>query len=233
MPDSFRDALFIHGAGGGGWEWAIWARVFAAAGFVVAAPDLRPSAAGIETTRLDDYLAQVRNAIAAMPRPRVLIGASLGGLLVASNHDLADALVLVNPLPPAPWHLHLPTHLAYSTVVPWRREASLAGTRRAMPDADDAACLFAFRHWRDESGAAMNAARDGVAVNAPGVPTLVLASERDEDVPIAVSAGLAEQWRADLIRLPGASHVGPLLGRNAGWVAAQAVAWLNGLRQPG
>ena len=39
--------VFVHGAGGGGWEWAVWARVFAAAGIAVAAPDLRPAAAGL------------------------------------------------------------------------------------------------------------------------------------------------------------------------------------------
>ena len=39
-------AVLVHGAGGGGWEWAAWARVFAAAGLSVAAPDLRAAPAG-------------------------------------------------------------------------------------------------------------------------------------------------------------------------------------------
>lgn len=220
----------MHGAGGGGWEWAIWARVFAAAGFVVAAPDLRPVADGTERTRFEDYLAQVGDAVEAMARPRVLIGASLGGLLAAKSSEFADALIVVNSLPPSPWHQRLPTRSAYPALIPWRREASLAGTRRAMPDVDEAACLFAFRHWRDEAGAVLNVAREGVHVAVPTVPTLVMASELDEDIPIDVSTALAAHWRADVVRLPGASHVGALLGRTASSIAAQAVAWLNGLR---
>ncbi|HEY4556436.1 MAG TPA: hypothetical protein VIG68_08390, partial [Lysobacter sp.] len=54
--------LLVHGAGGGGWEWAIWQRVFDARGWTSAAPDLQPAAAGLAATGLDDYLAQVRAA---------------------------------------------------------------------------------------------------------------------------------------------------------------------------
>ena len=35
-------AVFVHGAGGGGWEWAIWQRVFAAHGWRSVARDLLP-----------------------------------------------------------------------------------------------------------------------------------------------------------------------------------------------
>jgi carboxylesterase len=38
---------------------------------------------------------------------------------------------------------------------------------------------------------------------------------------------LAEAWNATLLRLPTASHVGPLLGRGAAMVAEQAAAWLS------
>ena len=54
----------------------------------------------VAATHIEDYQAQVRAALAALPRPRVLVGASLGGLLAAMNAGAADALVLVNPMPP-------------------------------------------------------------------------------------------------------------------------------------
>ena len=95
-----------------------------------------------------------------------------------------------------------------------------------MPDADDAACLYAFRRWRDESGAVMNAALAGVAVQRPACPVLVIASERDEDVPLEVSRELAAEWGGDFVRVPGASHVGPLLGASAARCAEMVVAWL-------
>jgi pimeloyl-ACP methyl ester carboxylesterase len=113
-------------------------------------------------------------------------------------------------------------------VVPWGREASLAGTRRALPDADDLAALHAFRRWRDESGLALRQACAGVHCADAAAPVLVMASTDDTDVPPERSAALAGALHASLLHLPG-SHVGPLLGRQAAGAAAQAVEWLNGL----
>ena len=221
--------MFVHGAGGGGWEWGIWARVFAAAGIAVAVPDLRPAAAGLAGTTLTDYSAQVSGWVEAVPAPRVLVGASLGGLLAAMNSEHADALVLVNPIPPA----GLPLAPARPPVVPWGRTACLAGTRRALPGADDAAALFAFRRWRDESGRVLNQARAGVGMAVPAVPVLLLVSEADRDVPAQASLALAQAWGATAWRVPG-GHVDPLLGRDAPRLAQQALAWLTNLRmRPG
>lgn len=217
--------VLVHGAGAGGWEWAAWARVFAAAGHVVAAPDLAPAPAGLAATGFDDYLAQVRAWVAASPRPRVLVGASLGGLLAAAAADGVDALVLVNPLPPA----GLPGGDPVPELVPWGRRASLAGTRRALPGADDAAALFAFRCWRDESGRVLREARAGRPVPRPAVPVLVIASDGDTDVPPAASAALAADWGASLWRVPG-GHVDPLLGRQAPALAEAVLGWIAALR---
>ena len=72
-----------------------------------------------------------------------------------------------------------------------------ASTRRALPDADDATALFAFRHWRDESGAVLREAQAGIEVAAPRCPVLCIASAQDEDVPPALTAALADAWDAD------------------------------------
>lgn len=226
MADACRSALLVHGGGGGGWEWNVWKGVLEAGGLRVLAPDLQPSPRGLARTTFDDYAAQVRTALAAMPRPRALVGASLGGLLAMACADAADALVLVNPLPPSPWHAQLPGR-EWPEVVPWQRDARLTGTHRAMPDADEATALFAFRHWRDESGLAMREAWDGIEVPAPACRTLCIASMVDDDVPPALTAALATEWGADLLRATAISHVGPLLGRNAAGCAAQALAWLS------
>lgn len=219
-------ALLLHGAGGGGWEWAVWRRVFAAHGIDAHAPDLQPAAGGLAATGFDDYLAQARAWAAALPAPRLLVGASLGGLLALrlAAHGDAAALVLVNPLPPAPLACRLPPR-DWPDVVPWQRTASLEGTRAALPDADDATCQAAWRRWRDESGAVLAAARAGVAATTPACPVLVLASTADADVPFAVSAALAAQLGADFARCEGDSHVGPLLGRSAARRAALAASW--------
>lgn len=222
-----RSALLIHGAGGGGWEWNLWRDVFQAKGIRVCAPDLQPSAAGLVATGFSDYEAQMRGALSLLPSPRVVIGASLGGLLAVRIAELADAAVLVNPLPPAGWHRELPPR-EWPAVVPWRNNARLVSTLRSMPDSDEATSLYAFRHWRDESGAVLREAYAGIEAAAPMCPTLFVISSKDEDVPPSLSSGIASAWRAEVMESVAISHVGPLLGRAAPAIARQTVAWLNG-----
>lgn len=221
-----RHVLLIHGAGGGGWEWTLWCELLRARGLLAHAPDLRPAPGGLASTGFDDYAAQARAALEALPRPRALIGASLGGLLALRCADAADALVLVNPLPPAPWSVRMPGR-DWPALVPWRRDARLASTRRALPDADDAGALYAYRRWRDESGAVLRAAQAGIAVAAPACATLCVASARDEDVPPELCAELARAWGAKLLQAPSPSHVGPLLGRGAVELAGRVADWLS------
>ena len=222
--------LCVHGAGGGGWEWGAWTRVFAARGFTTQAPDLEPVAAGLAATRFVDYREQLllhwRDSTRA-GTPGALIGASLGGLLAlsAAAELGVAALVLVNPLPPAGVVARLPGE-AREAVVPWGRQRSLAATRRALPDADDATILHAFRRWRDESGAVLNEARAGIVVEPPRCPVLVLSSEHDDDVPPLASRALAVRLGADFESLRGISHVGPLLGTRAAAIANRVADWL-------
>ena len=224
------NALLVHGAGGGAWEWNLWRGVLEAHAITVHALELQPAAAGLAATTLQDYQSQVRDALQALPRPRVLIGASLGGLLAVMCTDQANALVLVNPLPPAPWHRQLPRREWSGAVVPWQRNARLASTRDALDDADDAAAIFAFRHWRDESASALREAHAGIEVGKPACPALLIASARDEDVPPEIISAMSREWRVDRLETLAPSHVGPLLGRAAPDIARQAVAWLNRLR---
>jgi pimeloyl-ACP methyl ester carboxylesterase len=221
-----RTVVCVHGAGGGGWEWGIWARAFAVSGSAVLAPDLMPAGGGLAETCLADYRAQVVAWCGSSTVDGVdLVGASLGGLLALSvaREVRARTLVLVNPMPPT--GLRLP--LQSPAVIRWRSGASLHGTRRAMPDADHAACAHAFRRWRDESGAAVDQARAGVAFDPPDCPVLVLASEHDRDVPAESSRALATMLDADFECIAGASHVGPLLGYSAARTAARVADWLD------
>ena len=232
MPDPVRSILLVHGGGGGGWEWNVWRGVLEAARLQVQAPDLQASAQGLAATTFADYAAQVRAAVERLPRPRALAGASLGGLLAMACADAADALVLVNPLPPSPWHAQLPGR-EWPDVVPWQRDARLTGTHRAMPDADEATALFAFRHWRDESGAVLRHAYAGDEIARPACPVLFVLSQVDDDVPPSIPSAMAAAWSSDVLQTVSPSHVGPLLDRHAAGIAAQAVEWLNHAVQVG
>lgn len=220
-----RHALLLHGAGGGGWEWNLWRGAFAAQGIAVATPDFQPVASGLAHTGLDDYVAQARAALAVLPRPRALIGASLGGRIAWECSDAADALVLVNPLPPAPWSERLPPR-SWPDVVPWRGQARFDSTRRALADADPATALFAFRHWRDESGRVLRQAQ-ARTLELPTVPVLCVVSAIDEDVPPALTRELARHLQAGVMEADSTTHAGPLLGRGAPALAARVARWLS------
>ena len=226
MSNRSFDALLIHGAGGGGWEWRLWRHVLEARGHRVHTPDLHAAAGGIAATVYADYARQVRRAVERLARPRVLVGASLGGLLALDAADAADALVLVNPLPPAPWHAQLPAR-SWPDVVPWGANARLSSTRRALADADEATAIEAMRHWRDESGAVLRAAHAGLHRPRPTVPTLCFVSQADDDVPPALTRAMADAWEIELLASASTTHVGPLLGAAAAQTARQASDWLQ------
>ena len=217
--------LAIHGAGGGGWEWAIWQRVWAAQACAFVAPDLMPMAGGLAQTRLEDYVAQMRRAAGLLRRP-LLVGASLGGLIalaIAQEVD-ATAVVLVDPVPPSDVVPRPAARAIDGDVVPWGSRRRYDSTRRAMPDADAAAQMHAFRRWRDESAVVLREAEAGIAITRPRCPVLVIAATRDEAVPTAASAALARHLEASLWRCD-VSHVGALLGRTAAETAARVLAW--------
>jgi len=109
----------------------------------------------------------------------------------------------------------------------WGSRRSLASTKRAMPDADAAACLYAHRRWRDESGAVLREACAEVHVARPQCPTLVFASEHDADVPPQGSQALAALCGGEFHLLQSASHVGPLLGRQAPVIAESTLNWIE------
>lgn len=229
MPPLLR-AICVHGAGGGGWEWGVWMRVLGAHRIAALAPDLHAGAGGLAKTHFADYRAQVINWCrdsTSMGSPLVLVGASLGGLLALSAAAEAEvaAMVLINPVPPAGVTAK-PIGTPYAQVVPWGRDRSIISTRRAMPDADDATCLYAFRRWRDESGVVLEESRLGIAVMQPDCPMLILASEHDDSVPPMISRALAIRCGADHERLDGCSHLGPLLGLRAAEIAERAARWL-------
>lgn len=219
--------LAIHGAGGGGWEWAIWQRVWAARNWPFIAPDLLPASGGLAQTRLADYVMQMRRAAAGLPRPW-LVGASLGGLIalaIAGEVD-AGALVLIDPVPPLGIQPRPLQRTTNGDIVPWGSRRRFDSTVRALPDADAAARHHAFRRWRDESAAVVREAVTGIPINRPRCPVLVLAAMGDEAVPTEASRALA-QWLDATFWRSAASHAGPLLGYPAAATAARALDWLQ------
>lgn len=201
--------------------------MFEAHGWLSHAMDLRPAGIGPGPARFADYRAQLESEASAM-RGVVLVGASLGGLLslAASATAKASALVLVNPMPPSPWHALVTRTADYPDVVPWGDARRIEGTIDAMQDSDEAARLFSFRRWRNESGVVLNEARAGIQLAVPLCPLLVIASDDDEEVPCSASREVAAGLNGNFLNVPG-RHLAPLMGRAAADCAWMAVDWLN------
>ena len=96
-----------------------------------------------------------------------------------------------------------------------------------MPDATPEVQRWACAQWRDESGAVMRALRGGYEASKPDCRCLFVISAEDTDVPPAEQRAWAAAWGAAALELPGASHVGPLLGHAAPGVARRVVGWLE------
>jgi len=100
--------LFVHGAAMGAWTWERWLPQAAAAGWAAYAVSLRghgqsDAPSPLARTPLRYYEHDVLQAITELPSPPVLIGHSLGGLVVQhvlERYRAAPAGVLVGPAPP-------------------------------------------------------------------------------------------------------------------------------------
>ena len=217
-------AVMVHGAGGGGWEYKFWKPVFEAAGYRVVAPDLIPVKGGYAKTTFDDYVKQI--VVASGPKPAVIIGASMGGILVlkAAEELHPGAIVLLCSTSPAIGTAE--SKEKYPPVIRWKG-GSYQDTVDSMPDSDEATRKYAHPRWRDESGAVLNAISAGIKAAKPKCPVLSVIPEADDSIEPAKQQALASWAKADTMRFAGMSHVGPLLSKRGTEVARAVVAWLR------
>lgn len=184
-----------------------------------------PSQEGLAKTTLDDYVVQV--ARTAGTKPDVLIGASMGGVLVLKAAERLEpkAIVLVcSAAPAAVAEKRQPR--VFPDVVEWKN-GPYEDTVAAMPDSDEATRRWAHRLWRDESGAVLTALSKGVEADKPKCPVLAVIPEADDTVPPKTQQAIAKWAAADTLRFHNMSHVGPLLSTRAPEVARSVLAWLK------
>jgi pimeloyl-ACP methyl ester carboxylesterase len=107
QDDGRPPLLFVHGLGHGAWCWENWLDGAAAAGWSATAVSLRGhggSPGRLRTALLRQYADDVVATALPLPRPAVLIGHSMGGLVVqqALPRYAARAAVLAAPVPAHP-----------------------------------------------------------------------------------------------------------------------------------
>lgn len=127
MPDSRNDKpalLFVHGAWHGAWCWdEFYLPYFAAQGFAAYALDLRghgesPNSKSLRFTPLGDYVDDVAQAVAQIDGPVVVIGHSMGGMIVqrylSGNHKAIAGVLMAT----VPWYGALSDALLFLKVMP-------------------------------------------------------------------------------------------------------------------
>ncbi|MBK8900139.1 MAG: alpha/beta fold hydrolase [Anaerolineaceae bacterium] len=107
-PTKRTPLLFIHGAWHGAWCWdEHFLTFFAESGYATYAPSLRghgksPGKEKVRWSSANDYLADVAETAAKLPRPPVIIGHSMGGYLVQKFLETVSlpAAILLASVPP-------------------------------------------------------------------------------------------------------------------------------------
>ncbi len=102
-PTGRSPVLFVHGAAHGAWCWRHWMEMTAAAGYPSFAVSLRGhagSAGSLLKSTLSSYVDDVMRTAATLPAPPILVGHSLGGLVIQRTiaRFPAKAAVLVAPV---------------------------------------------------------------------------------------------------------------------------------------
>jgi len=245
-----RPLLFVHGAYVGAWCWAeYWLPWFAAWGHPAYALSLRGHGGSGGRERLNefglaDYAEDLHAAIAEMEQPPILVGHSMGALVVQKILERGidcPGSVLICPVPPfgiLPATLALaftrPALFAEIQAMAAGRRVSLEALQQSMfsgPLEAERLQRIAARMQRESSRALLDMSGWGLPQpRAARVATLVLGAARDVLIPVWLAESSARMLGAEYRRLEGLGHAVML---DAGWQdAARAVLeWLADARR--
>lgn len=230
---SKRMLVFVHGAGGGAWEYDLWLPSFSE--FDTYVVHLHPIELDYSRTTLQHYIEQITAVCEkhSFGRTPVLIGASMGAFLilkVASEYILCDGLILVCSAVPyflLPEDEAIRDQVTFPAVVEWENGAYSA-TEAALYDSSDEIKQFAHSRWRNESGLVLNEMNiTKIDIDIIRCPVLSVIPLADDTVKPESQEILANLLCADVLKFDGMSHCGPLLSRRAPEVAKACVDWIK------
>ncbi len=227
---SRRKPLYmLHGELGGSWLWQRFLGYFAPRGWEGHALNLRghywSQTADFGTLDFSTYLEDVAAGADLMPRPPIVIGHGLGGLLALrlAQERPVSAIVLLSPalpaalLPPPPPHMVRLLPREYGReLLGW--DGPIEALRRQNTDLTRADIARVQHMLGIEAGAARRQMLEGVDVELdqlPEVPRLVIGAGLDQHFPESDSERLAEWLGADYHAFSTHSHYGLLIGENS------------------
>lgn len=252
-PNSHHPLLFVHGAFCGAWVWdEHFLPYFADNGYEVHALSLRGHGeserpAHVHRIHLVDYVDDLNEAVRRLDLTPVLVGHSLGGVVVQQwlkDHEAAG-VVLMGSGPP---HGMLPSSLGMLLYDPFLvlqitlaqilgpRAASAEGTRRAL-FSDSLPADTVKRHFARGSAESLRVGFELAWPNFPGptwnheMPILVLGAESDFFVSPTMVKATAEVYGTTAEIFPDMAHAMML---EPGWqgVADRILRWLRETMTP-
>lgn len=220
--------LFVHGAWHASWCWdEHFLDDFAARGYSVAALDLRghgqsPARGRLKTTRIADYVDDVAEVAATFDTPPVVIGHSMGGLVVQKylEKHAAPGGVLVASVPPR-GVIGVTVDIARHRFGAFARANATWSLLPLVEDPQVARTMFYSDHL-DESTALAHATRvedeayfaflDMLALNRPKpkrvtAPMLVLGGELDTIFPPRDTAATGRAYGTAPVMFDGAHNL--------------------------
>jgi pimeloyl-ACP methyl ester carboxylesterase len=244
--------LFVHGAFAGAWCWdEYFLPWFSARGYPAHAVSLRGHAgstlsASLDSVSLEDYVADTVAAAAQLDAPPVLIGHSMGGIVVqrAARACNAIAMALLAPVPPqglgsSIWSLATRDPPLFLGLGMMQLGGNANSARRArnylfsksLSEAD--AIRYLTRMQRESQRALMDLTWPQRAwiESSVGVPAFVVGAERDAFFTRGMVEETARLHGVSPAFFPGMAHVMML---EPGWqdVAERVCAWLDALQEP-
>jgi pimeloyl-ACP methyl ester carboxylesterase len=235
--------VFIHGSGGGAWTWENYLGFFSSRGYDCYALNLRGHhgsrpESNIGRISIHDHITDVSAVFRALNNP-VLIGHSLGGLIVQKLAERFDppAVVALCPAPPrgifamkslGPFLAvirHSPEILLGRSVIVSEDEANRLILNQ-IPPAEKKALYY---KGLPQSGRLLLELTVGsLAVDASKVhcPMLIIAGSEDKMTPPETVQKIALKYQADFREYTGFAH---MLNLEPGWeqIAEETLQWLE------
>lgn len=239
--------LFVHGALHGAWCWAAhFLHYFAQHGFAAHAVNLRGHGNSegrdrLRWTRIGDFVEDLTNAARLLPGPPILIGHSMGGVIIQKylEHRSAPAAVLLTTPPPTGL---LPTALRMArrhpllfarinltlSLYPLVRTPALAREAFFSEDLPEEQLL---RYWGQMQDDSFLAFLDMVALDLPKPPkrpppVLVLGAARDNMLTPGEIEATARAYDAEAEIIPDVAH-NMMLELRWQTVAQRILVWLE------
>lgn len=231
--------LFVHGAYTGSWMWSKYIPHFVSKGWKCYVMNMRGhyKSRVVDLTRVsfDDYLEDIKKVIAECGEPPVVIGFSMGGILVqklAETTSLAGLVLIdtsisreVNEI--APYKAAAEITPGIVIPAPAREEVS------SIDESEDD-IVFQKKYLTMESSKAFSefsfsfGAKKGISINSSLItcPNLVIKAVNGEDDEKRGRA-TAEQLNAEYAGFPNTTHTGLLIGQRYMEVVDRIMKWLN------